>query len=164
MFQRYSSQFGGWWDDLTDWWRRLWTHSEEEETLKEEPSEVESTPRRSITDIIRENAIRYGVPQNWINAIIQVESNFNPLAISRTGARGLMQILPSTARLFGYDPNFLFDPEYNIEVGAKYLRYLIDRYGFTWDVISAYQLGRPIVGRSGEYINQEYVDRVGEYL
>jgi soluble lytic murein transglycosylase-like protein len=170
MFAGYDiKSFSGWWENLVNWWNSIWNPEPvPEETMKtpaevyydEEYPETVEPKKKTIWDIIREKAEYYSVPANLITAIIRVESNFNPMAISRAGARGLMQLLPSTARRLGYDPNYLLDPEYNIDAGARYLRYLIDRYGYTTDAIAAYNVGKPIKTSTGEYVNQDYVERV----
>ena len=75
---------------------------------------------------IAEAARRYGVPFSLIKAIIKVESNFDPDAVSRAGARGLMQIMPNTARALGVKD--CFDPRENILGGARYFRGLLVRF------------------------------------
>ncbi len=100
----------------------------------------------SIYDyIINEKARKYGVEPSLIRAIIAVESGFNPRAVSRKGAIGLMQLMPSTASLFGArDP---FDPEQNIEAGVRYLRYLIKKFGNKRLAVAAYNAGETAVKR-----------------
>jgi len=76
-------------------------------------------------------ARRYRVPPALLFAIIHAESNFDPHAVSHKGAVGLMQLMPATARWMapGVSRRQLFDPALNIELGARYLRYLANRYG-----------------------------------
>ena len=76
-------------------------------------------------------AQRYQVPPAFLLAIIHAESNFDPHAVSHKGAVGLMQLMPATARWMapGVSRRQLFDPALNIELGARYLRYLANRYG-----------------------------------
>ena len=69
----------------------------------------------------------HGVDPLLVRALIQVESNYKPQARSRKGAMGLMQLMPSTARV--YNVRNPFDPKANIEAGIKHLKSLIDRYG-----------------------------------
>jgi soluble lytic murein transglycosylase-like protein len=76
--------------------------------------------------IIREAATRYGVSEELITAVIEAESDFNPRAVSRRGAQGLMQLMPQTAARLGVeDP---FSPRENIHGGVRHLRSLMDRF------------------------------------
>ncbi|MGH7313017.1 MAG: lytic transglycosylase domain-containing protein, partial [Candidatus Rokuibacteriota bacterium] len=76
--------------------------------------------------VVGEVAARYRVPKNLVMAVIAVESQFDPLAVSSRGARGLMQLMPATAQILGVnDP---FDPRENIEAGVRHLRALMDRF------------------------------------
>jgi hypothetical protein len=76
--------------------------------------------------IIREAADRYGVSEELIAAVIEAESQFNPRAVSRRGAQGLMQLMPRTAARLGVeDP---FSPRENIHGGVRHLRSLMDRF------------------------------------
>ena len=88
-------------------------------------------PRPALTDIpyanfIQSAAQHHGVDADLIIGVITAESKFNPKAISRKNARGLMQLLPQTATRLGVKN--VFDPQENIEAGTKYLRELLDRY------------------------------------
>jgi len=87
-----------------------------------------------------------------VRAVIVVESGFNPLAISRRGAIGLMQLLPATARRYGAFN--AFDPEQNIRAGTYYLAALIDRYGGEnlELALAAYNAGENAVERYGGHI------------
>ena len=87
-----------------------------------------------------------------LRAVIVVESGFNPRAISRRGAIGLMQLLPSTARRYGAFN--AFDPEQNVQAGAKYLADLITRYGpdRLELVLAAYNAGENAVERYGQRV------------
>jgi soluble lytic murein transglycosylase-like protein len=76
---------------------------------------------------IKQVAARYNVPADLVAAVIEAESDNNPRAVSRRGARGLMQLMPKTARTLGvHDP---FDPRANIDAGVRHLRALMDRFG-----------------------------------
>ena len=76
--------------------------------------------------IIKEAASRYGVSEDLIAAVIEAESEFNPRAVSRRGAQGLMQLMPETAATLGVgDP---FSPRENIHGGVRHLRSLMDRF------------------------------------
>lgn len=105
------------------------------------------------TDIyIADAARRFGMPQHWIRAVMEVESAGNPMAVSPAGAMGLMQIMPGTwaelrtAHQLGDDP---FDPRDNILAGTAYLRQMYDRFGSP-GFLAAYNAGP---GRYEEYIN-----------
>jgi len=78
-----------------------------------------------------------------VKAVIRVESNFNPYAISRKGAQGLMQVMPQTAAR--YRANDLFSPVVNINVGAQHLSYLLKRYSDLDKALAAYNAGEETV-------------------
>ena len=93
---------------------------------------------------IREAAERYGVPERLISAVIRTESAFNPVAISRKGARGLMQLMPGTASLLGVRDSF--EPRQNIDGGVRHLRALIERFGNDLPLaLAAYNAGAQAV-------------------
>src|SRR5206468_8197829 len=69
---------------------------------------------------------RFGIPERLVTAVIRAESGFNPRAVSRKGAQGLMQLMPTTAATLGVRNSF--DPRQNIEGGVRHLRSLIDRF------------------------------------
>jgi hypothetical protein len=97
---------------------------------------------------IRDAAMRHRVSERVIAAIIRVESNFNPRAVSPSGALGLMQLMPLTARIFG--AHDAFDPAQNITAGARYLRQLLDRFGHDLPrALAAYNAGEQAVLRHG---------------
>ena len=75
---------------------------------------------------IRAAASRHGVDEAVVRAIIHAESAYNPRAVSRVGAQGLMQLMPATARRFGVTDSF--DPAQNIGGGVQYLAWLLKRY------------------------------------
>lgn len=95
---------------------------------------------------IRQTATRYDLDPLLLAAIVEVESGFNPRAVSHRGAQGLMQLMPSTARSTG-DVQ-LDDPEDNLEAGARYLRRLLDRFdGDLVLALAAYNAGPTNVRR-----------------
>jgi len=82
--------------------------------------------KQDFDPIVKEAARKYGVEPPLIMAVIQAESAGDPLAVSRAGAQGLMQLMPETSAQLGVsDP---FDPAQNIMAGTRYLRQLLDRY------------------------------------
>jgi soluble lytic murein transglycosylase-like protein len=97
---------------------------------------------------VQRAATYYQLPPALIWAVIKVESNFRDQAVSRAGARGLMQLMPRTARAIGLrDP---LDPEQNILGGAYYLRHLANRYdGDIYYTLAAYNAGPGTVRRYG---------------
>jgi soluble lytic murein transglycosylase-like protein len=97
------------------------------ETDREEEMSANLPATKGFESIVREAGEKHGVDSSLIQAVIQVESNGYPLAISKSGAQGLMQLMPETAAQLGVtDP---FDPAENIMAGTHYLRLLLDRYG-----------------------------------
>ncbi len=76
--------------------------------------------------LIEDAASRYGVDGRLVEAIMAVESNFNPKAVSKKNCKGLMQLHPDTAKRFGVQD--VFDPAENIEGGVRYLQFLIDSF------------------------------------
>jgi soluble lytic murein transglycosylase-like protein len=91
------------------------------------PAEEDSDSQGGIEAHIKKVAAQYGMSADLVAAVIEAESEFNPRAVSRTGAQGLMQLMPKTAATLGVDDPF--DPRENIEAGVKHLRALMDRFG-----------------------------------
>jgi soluble lytic murein transglycosylase-like protein len=115
-------------------------------------------------DHIRAAAERYGLPVPLLKAVMAVESNFDPAAVSGKGATGLMQLMPGTARdMYVLD---VYDPGQNIEGGARYLRHLHDQFDNDLvKVLAAYNAGPAAVRRSGGGVppireTQDYVRKV----
>ena len=100
----------------------------------------------AYNDAIAEAASLYKLDPNLIRAIIRAESAFNPFAVSRAGAQGLMQLMPDVAEeLNVFDP---FDPRQNIFGGARYLRLLLDRHGGNLNLaVASYNAGPGAVDR-----------------
>jgi hypothetical protein len=114
------------------------------ETVEATESSVEITEIVEIEAHIREVAVRYDIPPILVAAIVEAESEFNPRAVSRRGARGLMQLMPDTASSLRVSDTF--DPYENIEGGVRHLRRLMDRYrGNLPLVLAAYNAGEQAV-------------------
>ncbi len=132
------------------------------------PKAAEDAVRpRGINEAVEAIAATQSLPPQLVHSVIQVESNYNPLAVSSKGAQGLMQLMPDTARRFGVAN--AFDPIDNIQGGTKYLKYLLDLYKGNYNLaLAAYNAGEGAVEKYGavppypETIN--YLLQVGRQL
>jgi soluble lytic murein transglycosylase-like protein len=106
-----------------------------------------SVDRDGVEKLVREAADRHRVDPALIRAVIETESNWNPIALSNKGAGGLMQLIPTTARRFGV--NDVFNPQQNIDGGVHYLKTLLERYNGNMDLaLAAYNAGEGAVDRA----------------
>jgi soluble lytic murein transglycosylase-like protein len=120
---------------------------EPEEHFAAVPAPPVAAPGR-FGNLIRAAAEKHGVDEGLITWVIAVESNFNPRAVSRRRAEGLMQLLPKTAAL--YSVGDIFDPAQNIDAGTRYLKDLLARYrGDLRLALAAYNAGPEMVERYG---------------
>lgn len=134
-------------------------------------SRIAITPvRKSKSDrfnpVIKRAADRYEVDPALIKAVIMAESAYNPKAVSKQGAKGLMQLMPGTARALGVKN--AFDPSHNINGGAKYLRQLLNAFDENIKLaLAAYNAGISKVKRHGAVppikATQRYVKKVFAY-
>jgi soluble lytic murein transglycosylase-like protein len=111
-------------------------------------------PSLNISEMVEKAAHDNNVDPLLVHSIIQVESNYNPYAVSSKGAQGLMQLMPPTARGLGVSNSF--DPRQNIEAGVRYLKYLQDLYKDDRLALAAYKAIPPYPE------TQDYVNRVGQ--
>ena len=110
------------------------------------PDGPSSDAKSRINDLIERAAGQHEVDPKLVHAIVQVESNYNPYAISRRGARGLMQLITATARRFGVTD--IFDPEENLGGGIRYLKYLMEMFDGDLQLsLAAYNAGENVVAR-----------------
>jgi soluble lytic murein transglycosylase-like protein len=100
--------------------------------------------------LVERAAAREGLDPALVHAVILVESRYDPVSRSPKGARGLMQLMPATARRFGVRD--ITDPAQNIDAGTRYLRLLLDRFGRVELALAAYNAGEEAVERHGRVI------------
>jgi soluble lytic murein transglycosylase-like protein len=101
----------------------------------------------NIKTLVVEEAARMRVPVSLALAVAHAESNFNPRAESRSGARGVMQIMPATARgEYGIEPRLLWNPRVNVRLGLHFLKRLIHRYRGRVDLALSHYNGGSAVG------------------
>jgi soluble lytic murein transglycosylase-like protein len=141
-----------------------------DDVLRIEPEEIfEPLPEpmsanTPFHDIIKAAGERYGVDADLIHCVIAVESNFNPKAVSRKNARGLMQLVPQTAARMGVKN--IFDPKENVDGGTRYLRDMLARYNNDLALaLAAYNAGPEKVERYGKRVppyteTQRYVQKI----
>jgi soluble lytic murein transglycosylase-like protein len=120
-------------------------------------------PPEAMDKVIEAAATRHGVDPNLVRAIVRVESNFNPRAVSRKGAMGLMQLMPATAR--SLNVNNAFDPNQNVDAGVRHLKSLLDDYnGDVPLTLAAYNAGSGAVRRNNGIPpfreTQDYVKKI----
>lgn len=123
---------------------------------------------RQLTELIREVAHAQDVSPRLLHAVVAVESGFDPKAVSRKGAMGLMQLMPDTARRFKVaDP---FDARQNLAGGASYLKWLLEKFGGDVQLaLAGYNAGENAVVRAGFRIppyeeTRAYVPRVLKHM
>ena len=106
-----------------------------------------SIDRDGAEKLVREAAERHSVDPALVRAVIETESNWNSSAISRRGAVGLMQLMPTTAQRFGATE--YYSPQQNVDAGVRYLKTLLERYNGNLDLaLAAYNAGEGAVDRA----------------
>jgi soluble lytic murein transglycosylase-like protein len=122
----------------------------------------DATP--DVRGLVADAAKNFDVNPLLVDSVIQVESNYNPLAVSPKGARGLMQLMPATAQRFGVTDSF--DPKQNIEAGVRYLKFLEDTFQDDRLAIAAYNAGEKAVAKYKDVPpypeTMSYVAKVGK--
>src|SRR5271169_4933089 len=129
-----------------------------------DPVEEPLSEKTPFGKIIRAAAERYGMDPDLIHCVVAVESNFNPKAVSPKKASGLMQLVPQTAAQYGVKN--IFDPEENVNGGARYLGQLLARYNNNLTLaLAAYNAGPERVDQYGHRLppyleTMKYVQRI----
>jgi len=115
----------------------------------------------AFRELVTSTAAKHGVDARVVNALIQVESAYHSRAVSPKGARGLMQVMPTTGRQYGALD--LFDPKVNVDAGVRHLKKLLSRYDLPL-ALAAYNAGEAAVDRFGGIPpfreTQNYVTRI----
>ena len=128
-----------------------------------------AAPSTPYGDLVFAAALKYKVNPALVAAVIRAESAFQPRALSPKGARGLMQLMPATAKRYGVRTSELFQPARNIEAGVRYLAFLAERFkGDLPKILAGYNAGEGSVDRYGGVPpyreTQGYVRRILGYL
>lgn len=130
---------------------------------------------RNVLEAVSRCAARFGLDPLAVLAVIEVESEFDPAAVSPVGAMGLMQLRPETGREIASelgipwtsDDEMLFDPELNVLLGTCYLRRLLDRFGDLDAALAAFHTGPTRIGSrigGSRSFSLRYPDRVLDAL
>ena len=145
---KYRLQLQGGWLDVQT---AAVVSIEPEEVFTPVPAQPAAAPAAAMSpyhELVAAAASRYGVDAELITSVIAVESNFDPKAVSRKNARGLMQLLPKTAARLGVKD--VFDPAENIDAGTRYLRDLLQLYNNDLTLtLAAYNAGPDNVQKYG---------------
>ncbi len=134
---------------------------ESDEPAKLKPLK-KSEPFNDLKPMINRAAEKYNLKPELIESVIKAESGGNPQAVSRAGAKGLMQLMDTTATDVGITDSF--DPEQNIQGGAKYLRQMLDRFGDLKTALAAYNAGPGTIEKYGGIPpykeTHDYIDKI----
>jgi hypothetical protein len=126
----------------------------------------QSVPATPFGDLIFAIAQRHDINPELVAAVVRAESAYDPRAVSRKGAVGLLQLMPATAQRFGVAADQIFDPEHNLDAGVRYIHWLGERFdGDLSLVLAGYNAGEAAVDRyegvppyseTREYIRRVY--------
>ena len=120
-------------------------------------SDARALSRAEIKQIIITEAMNSAVPPSLALAVAKIESDFNARALSTAGARGVMQIMPATARgVFGVDKDELWNPRLNIQLGIDFLAKLYRQYGQRWDLALSHYNGGSLRGSGRNAVAHPY--------
>ena len=127
-------------DEMPDSQPLVVTSIDDATVVRQARTPLEARPFAALIETV---ALKHGIDPELVHAVVQAESNYQPSAQSHVGARGLMQVMPSTARDLGVkSARMLFDPQENLEAGVKYLKFLLERFdGDLTNAIAAYNAG-----------------------
>jgi len=119
-----------------------------------------------FSELINTYSKKYNVDPNLVTAMIKAESNFNPNAVSKAGASGLMQLMPETAKILGVTN--IFEPEENIEGGIRYFKTLLNEFNQNLPLaLAAYNAGPDVVKKINDIPpideTKNYVEKVLRY-
>lgn len=115
--------------------------------------------RSTITGLLDRYADRYGLERALVHAVARAESAYNPHAVSRAGAVGVMQVMPATAADYGVaSVDALFDATTNVRVGVRHLKRLVDRYGIG-KAVMAYNAGEGALQRHNGFVSYAETQR-----
>ncbi len=150
-------------------YRLIWKLAPSVAANKNNYSAIRFRQNKSIlTPLIEQTAKRVKLHPGLLHAVVMVESAYNPQAKSKTGAQGLMQLMPDTASRYGVRDSY--DPRQNLEGGARYLKDLLNEFEFDLKLaLAAYNAGENAVRKYGNQIppypeTQHYVEKVmGHY-
>lgn len=109
-------------------------------------------PSKSVLEAeVERAASAYDLPTGVLKALVRVESAYNPLAVSKVGARGISQVMPFNASRCGLNKEHLWDATYNIRCGAQILREELDRLGNLKDALTVYNCGKVRCAEGKQY-------------
>ena len=132
-------------------------------TAKPTPAKSAHAAPAAISNLVEQSARAHGVDPLLVHSVIQVESDYDPNAVSPKGAEGLMQLMPPTARMLNVSNTF--DPGENIEAGVKYLKHLQELYKDDRLALAAYNAGPGAVDKFKAVPpypeTRSYVEKVG---